>query len=97
DPVGLFVAEMNRRAKALGLKETSYTDPNGLSNKNVSSARDLAVLAAQALKSPAFRDYVGARRHRDQVAGPGGEKRQVTWENTNKLLDVEGYDGVKTG
>src|SRR5438034_1307230 len=77
DPVGLFVAEMNRRAQALGLKETSYQDPNGLSGKNLSSARDLAVLAAHALRGQPFRDYVGTRRHRSEVTGPGGEKRAV--------------------
>jgi D-alanyl-D-alanine carboxypeptidase (penicillin-binding protein 5/6) len=31
------------------------------------------------------------------VGEPDGGKRKVTWTNTNKLLDVEGYEGVKTG
>jgi D-alanyl-D-alanine carboxypeptidase (penicillin-binding protein 5/6) len=96
DPVKLFVAEMNRRAVALGLKETTYLDPNGLS-RNLSSARNLAALTARALEDQRFRDYVRTRRHQYDVTGPDGVKRPVTWENTNKLLDVDGYDGVKTG
>src|SRR3954469_19174770 len=92
-----FIAEMNKRAKELGLKETAYTDPNGLSKENVSSARDLAALAARAMADERFRGYVGTRRHTGTVAGPDGQKREVTWTNTNQLLDTEGYDGVKTG
>src|SRR5687768_8877230 len=34
DSVARFVAEMNRRTKALGLKEMSFADPNGLSREN---------------------------------------------------------------
>ena len=92
-----FVAEMNRRAKALGLKELTYRDPHGLSRDNVSSARDLAVLAHAAMKDERFREYVATRRRECEVATPDGGKRTVTWTNTNKLLDVEGYEGVKTG
>jgi serine-type D-Ala-D-Ala carboxypeptidase (penicillin-binding protein 5/6) len=92
-----FVAEMNRRAKALGLKELSYKDPHGLSAGNVSSARDLAALAFAAMKDERFRAYVGTRRHDCEVIDPDGEKRKVTWTNTNRLLDIEGYEGVKTG
>jgi D-alanyl-D-alanine carboxypeptidase (penicillin-binding protein 5/6) len=97
DAVERFVAEMNRRAKALGCKELSYRDPNGLSRENVSSARDLVVLAHEAMKDERFRTYVATRRHECEVVEAGGGKRKVTWTNTNKLLDVEGYEGVKTG
>jgi serine-type D-Ala-D-Ala carboxypeptidase (penicillin-binding protein 5/6) len=92
-----FIAEMNNRAKELGLKETAYTDPNGLSKENVSSARDLAALSARAMTDERFRGYVGTRRHKGEATGPDGQKREVTWTNTNQLLDTEGYDGVKTG
>lgn len=97
DAVKRFVAGMNRRAKALGLKETSYADPNGLSKDNVSSARDLSALAREALGDERFAEYVGTRRHDCAITTDSGGKRDVTWANTNKLLDVEGYDGVKTG
>jgi D-alanyl-D-alanine carboxypeptidase (penicillin-binding protein 5/6) len=97
DGLQRFVAEMNRRAKALGLKEMAYKDPNGLSRDNVSSARDLAALAFEALKDERFRAYVKTRRHECEVTDPDGGKRKVAWANTNRLLDIEGYEGVKTG
>lgn len=97
DGLERFVAEMNRRAKKLDLKEMAYKDPNGLSPGNVSSARDLAKLACEAMKDERFRTYVATRRHESEVVEPGGGKRKVVWTNTNKLLDIEGYEGVKTG
>jgi D-alanyl-D-alanine carboxypeptidase (penicillin-binding protein 5/6) len=97
DPEKRFVAEMNRRAKSLGLKELSYQDPHGLSPKNVSSARDLAALAIEAMKDERFRSYVSTRAREYEVTTPDGGKRKVTWANTNQLLGIEGYDGIKTG
>ncbi len=97
DGLQRFVAEMNRRAKALGLKEMAYKDPNGLSRDNVSSALDLAALACEAMKDERFRAYVATRRYECEVLEPGGEKRKINRTNTNKLLDIEGYEGIKTG
>jgi D-alanyl-D-alanine carboxypeptidase (penicillin-binding protein 5/6) len=96
DNLERFVAEMNREAQSLGMKQTSYLDPNGLSNKNVSSTHDLTVLSWNAMKNPEFRKYVSTRDYEYEVTGPKG-KRKVTWENTNRLLEMEGYDGIKTG
>jgi serine-type D-Ala-D-Ala carboxypeptidase (penicillin-binding protein 5/6) len=97
DGLQRFVAELNRRAKALGLKEMAYKDPNGLSPGNVSSTRDLATLTCEAMKDERFRTYVATRRHDCEVVEPGGGKRKITWTNTNILLNIEGYEGVKTG
>lgn len=97
DTLQRFVNEMNRRAKELGLKEMAYRDPNGLSKENVSSVRDLATLAREAMKDEAFRKYVATQRHDGDVTDADGKKRKATWTNTNKLLDIEGYEGVKTG
>jgi D-alanyl-D-alanine carboxypeptidase (penicillin-binding protein 5/6) len=97
DPLKLFVAEMNRRAKALGLHETSYEDPNGLSSGNKSSCRDLATLTATVMKSERLRAYVQTRSHKCDVTAADGTTRTVTWTNTNKLLGTDGFDGVKTG
>jgi D-alanyl-D-alanine carboxypeptidase len=96
DPVARFVAEMNRRAKALKLAETTFVDPNGL-GRNLASARNLVALTWQAMQNPKFRDYAQTRRRSYEVVAAGGAKRLVTWETTNKLLDIDGYDGVKTG
>lgn len=44
-----FVLAMNNKASKLGLFSTSFSDPTGLSDKNVSTARDIARLAKEAL------------------------------------------------
>jgi D-alanyl-D-alanine carboxypeptidase (penicillin-binding protein 5/6) len=96
DPVKLFVAEMNRRAKDLKLAQVSFLDPNGLA-RNQASARDLAALTWTAMQNKLFTEYVRTRRHVYSVVGKDGQKREVTWTNTNKLLGETGFDGVKTG
>jgi D-alanyl-D-alanine carboxypeptidase (penicillin-binding protein 5/6) len=98
DPVARFVAEMNRTAKELGLEETNYLNPHGLSaDGHRSSARDLAKLASTAMQNPLFRQYVQTRQRGCTVAGVGGYQRNVLWKNTNQLLSTEGYVGIKTG
>jgi D-alanyl-D-alanine carboxypeptidase (penicillin-binding protein 5/6) len=75
----------------------SFADPNGLSRDNVASASDLAVLAREAMKDQKFRAYVATKSHECEVVEPSGENRKVTWTNTNRLLGIDGYEGVKTG
>lgn len=96
DSVRLFVAEMNRQAKAMKLAETTFVDPNGLARKQA-SARDLAVLSWHAMRNRRFRDYVKTRVHECEVFGEEDTKRRVTWKNTNRLLEDANCDGVKTG
>ncbi|MDY3558897.1 serine hydrolase [Gemmata sp. JC673] len=96
DPVASFVAQMNATAKALKMGETNYLDPHGLT-RNVASPRDLVTLAFHAMKDPAFAKYVQTRRHKCTVTDKDGNAREVIWNNTNKLLDIEGYEGIKTG
>ncbi|HEV3386466.1 MAG TPA: serine hydrolase, partial [Gemmata sp.] len=70
DGLQRFVAELNGRAKTLGLKEMAFKDPNGLSPGNVASARDLAMLTWKAMKDERFRAYVATRRHECEVVEP---------------------------
>jgi serine-type D-Ala-D-Ala carboxypeptidase (penicillin-binding protein 5/6) len=98
DPLPRFIAEMNRTASELGLRETHFANPNGLpAPGHQSSARDLAKLTHHALALPSFARYVSTVKHGATLQGPSGRKRNVVWTNTNRLLDTEGYDGVKTG
>jgi D-alanyl-D-alanine carboxypeptidase (penicillin-binding protein 5/6) len=98
DPFPRFVAEMNRVAVELGLHETHFENPNGLPGPtHHSSARDLARLAHHALAEPAFAAVVSTRQHGCTLVDGQGKRRNVVWKNTNHLLDIEGYDGVKTG
>lgn len=85
-----FAELMNDKARILGLSGTHFENPNGLDSPgHYSTARDLAVLAAYAMKNPIFYKTVSAKNVKV------GE-RYLT--NHNKLLwKLEGADGVKTG
>lgn len=85
-----FAAMMNDKARQLGLTGTHFENPNGLDSPNhYSTARDLAVLTAYAMKNPIFNQTVSTKTVRV------GNR---TMQNHNKLLwRVEGADGVKTG
>lgn len=85
-----FAELMNDKAFRLGLTGTHFENPHGLdSPDHYSTARDLAVLAAYAMKNPIFAQTVSTKTVR------AGE-RSLT--NHNKLLwRVVGADGVKTG
>lgn len=96
DAQAAFIAEMNRRAQKLEMAETKYFDPHGL-GANHSCARDLTILAHAAFKNTLFARYVQTRRHTCEATNAKDEKRPMEWTNTNKLLGIEGYDGIKTG
>jgi D-alanyl-D-alanine carboxypeptidase (penicillin-binding protein 5/6) len=98
EPISRFVAEMNRVAAELGLRETHFVNPHGLpSASHRSSARDLARLAQVALLDPTFAKVVATPRRGASLVDGSGKTRNVVWTNTNRLLEFEGYDGVKTG
>jgi D-alanyl-D-alanine carboxypeptidase (penicillin-binding protein 5/6) len=98
DPLPRFVAEMNRAAGELGPCETRFVIPNGLpAEGHHASARDLATLARHALALPEFARVVSTPRRGGTPVDREGRERSVVWTNTNRLLETEGYDGVKTG
>jgi serine-type D-Ala-D-Ala carboxypeptidase (penicillin-binding protein 5/6) len=98
DPLPWFIAEMNRLAVELDLRETHFINPNGLpAAGHHSSARDLARLARAALAEPIFAQTVSTQKHGCTLIDAKEQRRNVIWTNTNRLLDTEGYDGVKTG
>ncbi len=86
-----FVAEMNATAKTLGLTNTHYVDPNGLSDTGQqTSARDLAVLALAIRER--FPQY-------DEIfATESVRLGKVRLESHNNLLtEFAGTTGMKTG
>jgi len=98
DPLYRFVAETNRTAATLGMTKTVYKNPHGLTAEgHRSSAQDLLKLAHAAIQLPRFRGYVATRQRGCTLIGPGGYKRNVVWKNTNRLLPIDGYRGIKTG
>ena len=93
-----FIHQMNEIAQQLGMRETVYRNPHGLTEADhKTSARDLVKLATAALKLPRFRQIVNTRQYGTAVQGAAGYTRNVLWKNTNQLLEIQGYQGVKTG
>ncbi|MEU2427447.1 serine hydrolase [Streptomyces sp. NPDC007851] len=85
-----FVAKMNATAKKLGMTDTTYTDPSGLTNSTVSTAVDQVKLAKAAMASePAFRE-VAAMMSYDDYKG-------VNHGNWNQLVGHNNVVGIKTG
>lgn len=82
-----FVAAMNAKARALGLNDTRFTEPTGLSGGNVSSARDLARLTAAAYGYPLIRDYSTSNGRQIDVG-----RRQIGYRSTNRLIDHPHWD-----
>lgn len=76
-----FVKEMNRKARALGLRNTHFAESTGLSAGNVSTPRDLARLATVAAKYPLIRTYSTEGSRAVTIAG-----RSRTFRNTNALV-----------
>ena len=91
-----FVARMNEKAHALGLRDSHFRSPSGLIDRdNYSSAWDLAALTRYALRNPRFRTVVRTRIKRVPWSAP---IRRKTYVNKNHLLgSYRGADGVKTG
>ena len=82
-----FVAAMNAKARALGMNDTRFVDPTGLSSGNVSSAQDLARLVAAAHEFPLIRKY--STRESATVHALG---RSLGYRNTNGLVRSAQWD-----
>ncbi len=82
-PGGLdaFVKAMNTKAQSLGLTETRFKDPTGLSNGNVSSARNLAQMVNAAYNYRLIREFTTC----DEAMIHSG-RRTVAFHNTNRLV-----------
>ncbi|CAG9325381.1 unnamed protein product [Blepharisma stoltei] len=92
-----FIRMMNIMAKYLELDNTHYQNTHGLSSKpNISSAKDVCVLAAYAMQNKKFRKIVNTQTYTCEIDNEYWGTRTVHWFNTNKLLG-RGFDGVKTG
>jgi serine-type D-Ala-D-Ala carboxypeptidase (penicillin-binding protein 5/6) len=91
-----FVALMNEKAKALGMKQTHFRSPSGVIDRdNYSTAWDMAALARYAMWNPRFRAVVRTRVKLVPWAPPTYAKEYV---NKNHLIgSYPGANGVKTG
>jgi len=87
--VGNFVEKMNETAKQLGMTNTHYADPAGISLNTQSSAYDQVLLAQKAFEIPTFRHIVGMPQATLPVCS--------TVYNVNYVLGKDGIVGIKTG
>lgn len=90
-----FIAAMNQKAKALGMTSSHFADPAGLSNRSVSTARDLHRLLIAARAQPLMRSHTTQLESTVHTHG-----RTLTFGNTNRLVRSAGdwnIDLQKTG
>ena len=76
-----FVGLMNARAMMLGMKDTRYVEPTGLSSENRSSAYDLATLVNTAAQDPLLRQLSTSQGYEVAVGN-----RVLQYNNTNRLV-----------
>ena len=89
-----FVQLMNEQAKALGMKSTSYKNPEGLTEAgHTTTARDLSILATRLIRDfPDFVAYYAIKKYRYEGTPAANES------NRNLLLFRDpSVDGLKTG
>ncbi|WP_457757672.1 D-alanyl-D-alanine carboxypeptidase [Streptomyces mirabilis] len=84
-----FVAKMNAAAKDLGMTNTTYTDPSGLTKTTVSTAADQVKLAKAAMKDASFREVARMMEYTDYKG-----TRHSNW---NHLVGSNNVIGIKTG
>ncbi|HSZ09610.1 MAG TPA: D-alanyl-D-alanine endopeptidase [Steroidobacteraceae bacterium] len=76
-----MVAAMNAKAKALGMTNSHFVDPTGLSSQNVASPEDLSKLVIAASKNRTIREYSTDRNYVVRV-----QKHLVEFRNTDNLV-----------
>ncbi len=93
--VEAFSDRMNARAEQLGMQQSHFRNPNGLPDaQQYSTARDMAIAARQAYRSPLIRAIT--RQKSTEFRYENG--RVITLENTNRILKALPYcNGMKTG
>lgn len=94
--INSFVHMMNEKAARLGLENTHFVTPSGLdADGHYTTARDLAAIAAYAMKNETFREIVCCSSKKLEFGNPPYSR---TLYNSNKMLaNYEGAIGIKTG
>jgi D-alanyl-D-alanine endopeptidase (penicillin-binding protein 7) len=85
--ISRFVGLMNERAQQLGMSDTRFVDPTGLSSENQSSARDMAILANVTNQVPAIRDFSTSSGYKLPVG-----RHMIPYRNSNRLVERDNWD-----
>jgi len=88
-PGGLnaFVDLMNAKATSLGMRDTRYIEPTGLSSKNQSSAKDLATLVSFAYQDSMLRELSTSPSYQVEVGN-----HTLNYKTTNRLIKNPNWD-----
>ncbi|MBR5272956.1 MAG: D-alanyl-D-alanine carboxypeptidase [Clostridia bacterium] len=91
-----FSKMMNQRACEIGMNNTNFVTPSGLdAPEHYSTAYDMALLGAQAIKNPDFAEICSSKTASVEYGNPPYSRKLY---NHNKfLLQYEGAFGIKTG
>jgi D-alanyl-D-alanine carboxypeptidase (penicillin-binding protein 5/6) len=90
-----FAARMNAKARALGMRNSNFRNPHGLTEPGqYSTARDLAILGRAAYGSPVLRRSMSTK----SLTFRFNDGRTQTLENTNRVMKKLSFcNGMKTG
>lgn len=94
-----FVAQMNALAKRQGMDRSNFVNSHGLDSdkpKGYSTAADMAKITVYAIEKPSF-NFIVSQPQREVSYLRAGQEMRFLVHNTNKMLSMEGVDGVKTG
>ena len=84
-----FIAAMNAKAKALGMTNTHFVEPTGLSPRNVSTARDLSKLLIAAHKYPLLTELSTTKQKTVAFRKPN---YTLGFRNTDHLVNKPNWD-----
>lgn len=90
-----FVELMNGKAKEIGMKNSSFNNPNGLDDKggNISTAYDMALLTSYAMQNEEYKNITSTKNYALKT-----NMNSYSWDNKNRLLFNYKYTtGGKTG
>ena len=89
-PGGLqaFVRAMNDKARSLGMRQSYFVEPTGLSSANVASPQDLVLLMQAVAKQPLIQRYSTS----DQLTVEPRSGRKLLFGNTNRLVQNNNWD-----
>jgi serine-type D-Ala-D-Ala carboxypeptidase (penicillin-binding protein 5/6) len=90
-----FIKKMNEKAMSLHLLNTNFADSIGLEDsRDYTTPQELAQLTSIAMKNEIFAEIVATKTW--EIMDVSGKNKYLL-TNLNKLLGVQGVNGVKTG
>ncbi|MGI6731026.1 MAG: D-alanyl-D-alanine carboxypeptidase family protein [Anaerovoracaceae bacterium] len=97
--VEIFVENMNKRAKELGMENTNFVNTNGLPVANhYTTAYDIALMSKELLKHKKTQEWFNTWMTNITVGLPGKKQTELGLTNTNRLIKTySGANGIKTG